>query len=209
MSSGSTCHKLPAALLFAAAVFAQAERPRDVMDRAVADFDAGRIAQSAAGFDKLAKMIPDAAPQLWQRGITLYYAGRFKDCRSQFESHRTVNPNDVENAAWHFLCVARAESPAKAKAALLPVGPDSRAPMREIYQMFRGAMSPDEVMRAAGSDLAAQFYGLLYTGLYYEATGNKELAARQIAGAAEGRFSEAGYMHMVARVHRDLKGKGQ
>ena len=102
-----------------------AQQPRELLDRAVTDFEGGRIAESAAGFDALIQLRPDVAPQLWQRGITLYYAGRFADCRAQFESHRTVNPNDVENAAWHFLCVARAESVVKARAALLPVGPDA------------------------------------------------------------------------------------
>jgi hypothetical protein len=86
-------------------------------NKAVAEFRSGRVAESAAGFDKVAKLAPDYAPQLWQRGIALYYAGRYRDCRAQFESHRTVNPDDVENAAWHFLCVARAETPAKVKAA--------------------------------------------------------------------------------------------
>jgi len=74
-------------------------------------------------------------PQLWQRGIALYYAGRYDDCRKQFEAHRTVNPDVVENAAWHFLCVARADSVAAARAALLPVGPDRRVPMHEVYGM--------------------------------------------------------------------------
>ena len=40
---------------------------------------------------------------------------------------------------------------AKARAALLPVGPDQRSPMREIYQMFRGTMPP-EASCAAGGD---------------------------------------------------------
>src|ERR1700752_5176006 len=116
--------------LFAFAGWAQNpnEQPRQVMDRAVADFQSGRIAQSVAVFDRVAKLVPDYAPQLWQRGIALYYAGRFKECRAQFESHRTVNPNDVENAAWHFLCVARSASAAEAKRALLPVWRDDRAP---------------------------------------------------------------------------------
>ena len=100
------------------------------------------------GFDRVAALAPQAAPQLWQRGIALYYAGRYQDCRAQFESHRTVNPNDVENLAWHFMCVAKAESPAKARAALLPVGPDQRLPMREIYQMFRGTMTPEAILAA-------------------------------------------------------------
>ena len=179
-------------------------KPQEVMDRAVADFENGRIAESVTGFDRVAKLIPNYAPQLWQRGIALYYAGKYKDCRAQFESHRTVNPNDVENAAWHFLCVARAESPEKARRAILPVGPDSRSPMREIYAMFRGELVPEQVMRSAGNDPGAQFYALLYTGLFYEAWKDSDRAIQQITAAAGDRFSSMGYMHTVARVHRDL-----
>src|SRR5262245_66409645 len=87
------------------------DNPREILDRAINDFLAGRINESVAGFDRVVALAPQAAPQLWQRGIALYYAGRYKDCRAQFESHRTVNPNDVENPAWHFMCVAKAESP--------------------------------------------------------------------------------------------------
>lgn len=186
-----------------------AQDARAVLDRAVEDFAAGRLVEAAAGFDEVAALMPRAAPQLWQRGIALYYVGRYQDCREQFESHRFVNPNDVENAGWHFLCVARADSPAAALEALLPVGPDSRAPMREIYQMFRGERPPAEVL-AAGERAAARgrasglFYAHLYVGLYHEALGNDAEAREHLEAAAGDRFRPAGgYMHMVARVHVD------
>src|SRR4029078_11086863 len=86
------------------------DNPRELLDRAIEDFLAGRLAESVTGFDLVVALAPQAAPQLWQRGIALYYAGRYQDCRAQFESHRTVNSDDVENAAWHFLCVARRDS---------------------------------------------------------------------------------------------------
>jgi len=179
-----------------------AQSPQATQNRAEADFENGRFAESAAAFDSLAKADPAQAPYLWQRGIALYYAGRYNDCRRQFESHRTVNPNDVENAAWHFLCVARAESPAKARAALLPVGPDARVPMRQVYQMFRGTLTPEQVLSAAESQPDGQFYAHLYLGLYFEALGMKDRALEHIKIAAADRFErDGGYMHMVARVH--------
>lgn len=179
---------------------------RDVMDRAVADFAQVRIADSVRGFDRLALMAPQSAPHLWQRGIALYYAGRYSDCRKQFEAHRTVNPNDVENAAWHYLCVARAESPARARAALLPVGPDGRSPMHEVLALFAGKLSPADVMRAAGSSPDAVFYAHLYIALFAEATGDSRRALEEIRLAAHPKFAEAGgYMHMVARVHLRLR----
>jgi lipoprotein NlpI len=173
-----------------------------IFNRAVADFENGRFAESATRFDSLAKALPERAPHLWQRGIALYYAGRYDDCRRQFESHRAVNPADVENAAWHFLCVARADSPAKARAALLPVGPDARVPMVEVYEMFRGTRTPEQVLKAAGTAPDGQFFGHLYLGLYFEAMGMKDRALEHITIAAADRFARAGgYMHMVARVH--------
>jgi lipoprotein NlpI len=184
---------------------APADRPQAIFDRAVTDFRSGRIAESVAAFDSLAQLVPDRAPGLWQRGIALYYAGRYKDCRAQFESHRTVNPNDVENAAWHFACVARGETPEKARAALLPVGPDSRRPMREIYQMLRGTVTPEQVLAAAGGQLESEFYAHLYLGLYFEALGNAGRALEHITAAAAERYAAAGgYMHTVARVHLEL-----
>ncbi len=201
---------LAAALIgLAGAGLAAAQNARAVLDRAVEDFAAGRLTEAAAGFDDVAALVPRAAPQLWQRGIALYYVGRYRDCREQFESHRLVNPNDVENAAWHFLCVARAESPDAALAALLPVGPDSRAPMREIYRMFRGELTPTEVM-AAGERAAERgrlsglFYAHLYVGLYHEALRNDAEARTHLLAAADARYARAGgYMQMVARVHVD------
>lgn len=176
--------------------------PQTLFDRAVAHFRGGHIEQSVADFDALARLVPASAPQLWQRGIALYYAGRYNDCRAQFELHRTVNPDDVENAAWHFLCVARAESAERAKAALLPVGPDSRVPMREIYEMFRGTRAPDSVLSAGRDGPASQFYAHLYVGLYFEALGDGRRAREHVSAAADDRFAAVGgYMHTVARIH--------
>ena len=178
------------------------ENARATLDRAIDDFLAGRVAQSVTGFDRVVALAPEVAPQLWQRGIALYYVGRYDDCRRQFESHRTVNPNDVENPAWHFLCVAKAESPDKARAALLPVGRDLRSPMREIYQMFQGTLDPGAILAAGSSSPSSQFFAELYVGLYYEATGNTAQARTHLQTAASERFREAGgYMHRVAVLH--------
>jgi lipoprotein NlpI len=201
---------LAVATLVACSAAAQrgTDNPREILDRAISDFLAGRVAESVLGFDQLVKVAPEAQPQLWQRGIALYYVGRYQDCRAQFESHRTVNPNDVENPAWHFLCVARAQSPEKARAALLPVGPDQRSPMREIYQMFSGKLAPDAVLAAAGDGLSSRFYAELYVGLYYEATGNDRLALEHLRAAASDRYARAGgYMHTVATLHPRIRGR--
>ncbi len=191
---------LLATLLALAAQAQEIPDPNAIFNRAVDDFFAGRFTESADAFDEVAALRPNAAPGLWQRGIALYYAGRYEACREQFESHRTVNPGDVENAAWHFLCVAKLESSEAAEAALLPVGDDPRSPMPAIYEMFQGAMTPQQVLESATPATSSQFYAHLYLGLYFDATGNDARALEHIRTAADDRFG-SGYMNRVAQVH--------
>ena len=197
-----------AALLLSVAAVRTVQPPTDpqtLFDAAVESFFAGDVEDAAAHFDALVAHTPQVKPQLWQRGIVLYYVGRYDDCREQFESHRIVNPNDVENAAWHFLCVAHAESPERARADLLPVGPDPRSPMREIYGLFNGTQTAEDVMAAANGRPGAEFYAHLYVGLYAEARGDPKEAIAHIREAAAERYARAGgYMHTVARVHLSL-----
>src|SRR5437870_5784554 len=101
--------------------------------RGAENFKLGRIKESAADFDKYADRSPDQAPKLWQRGISLYYAGRYEDGQRQFELHQTINSNDVENAVWHFLSLARRVGAEKARPSLLKVENDPRVPMMQIY----------------------------------------------------------------------------
>lgn len=192
------------AIVMAACLQAQGldVQTRGVLERGIDAFLMGRVQESVTLFDQVAKQAPSVAPELWQRGIALYYVGRYADCRRQFESHRTVNPNDVENPAWHFLCVAKLESPARAKAALLPVGPDQRSPMREVYQMFQGTLPPEKVIEAGRQSVSGRFFAELYVGLYYEATGNDAAALPHLRAAAADHYSRAGgYMHRVAQLH--------
>lgn len=170
-------------------------------------FRAGQFKESIADFDKYIEAFPDQAAHHWQRGISCYYAEKFADGRKQFELHKTVNPEDVENAAWHYLCVARIEGVEKARAALIEVGADSRVPMKEIFALFKGIAKPDDVLAAAkaGNPPPAQlkeqlFYAHLYLGLYYEAAGSHDLVREHIFKAADD-FSDEGYMGDVARVH--------
>jgi lipoprotein NlpI len=144
----------------------------------------------------------------WKRGIAYYYAGEYEKGKQQFELHQTVNPQDVENAAWHFLCVARTPRGTieAAQKSLISITRDRRIPMAEIQQMFAGTMKPDQVMEAGKkAGPTAQFYADLYVGLYYEALGRQEDSLRYIVAAAENSAAKNNYMGDVARVHVKLR----
>ena len=170
----------------------------------------GRIADSLDDFERAVALDSRHGPYLWQRGIALYYAGRFEECARQFEAHRSVNPADVENAAWHFACVARDRGIGPARGALLPVGDDARVPMSEVYELFASRADRSAVLAAADAAAphlraSARFYAHLYLGLHAEAEGRRDAARDEIAKAVESGIE--GFMVDVARVHLRLGSK--
>lgn len=174
----------------------------------------GRFQESIAAFDKYLESRPKFAPDHWRRGIALYYAGRFDDGRKQFDIHRTVNPEDVENSAWHYLCNARATSPKKAREDLIPVTKDARVPMKEVLELFAGKLKPADVIAAveatklSGEKLKeARFYAHLYVALFYESEGDAKKALEHLTIAVE-QYKIGHYMWDVGNAHlKMLKGK--
>jgi lipoprotein NlpI len=175
--------------------------------RGYENFRLGRITECIADFDKFIAANPDQEPHHWQRGLAYYYAGRFEDGKKQFETHQTVNSEDVENAVWHFLCTARAHGIEKARTLLIPIKGDGRVPMKQVHALFKGDAKPEDVLAAAKAGDPApevlkkhQFYAYLYLGLYYEALGDTKLRDEYIFKAAEG-YDKDDYMVDTAKVH--------
>ncbi len=178
----------------------------------VQHFYAAKPKEALASFDAMIAATPAIKPQLWQRGIALYYTNDFKSGREQFEIHQTVNPRDVENAAWHFLCVAKSESLEAARKVFIPIAGDSRVPMTEIHALFAGTGTEDAVMKAA-NDVSSGNYALrnqlcyahLYLGLYHEVIGNADKAKMHMLKAAND-YKMTHYMGRTAQVHVTLRG---
>ena len=177
--------------------------------RGAVQFKRGKFTESLADFDKYIELKPAEKNGHWMRGITCYYAGKFDEGKKQFEGYEKVDTNDVENAVWHFLCVARKDGVDKARAGLLKIGKDRRVPMSQVYDLFAGKLKPDDVLgaaktpRAEGELLNRQlFYAHLYLGLYFEVTGDAKRSLEHLEEAVRHRIGH--YMWDVSRVHRDL-----
>jgi lipoprotein NlpI len=191
---------------------AQQETPSQLMRRAVDAFFAANMRESVELFDQLLKLEPALKPELWQRGLALYLAGDYQAGRDQFEVHQGFNSHDVENAVWHFLCVARLDGVDKARQALIPIEGDSRVPMREVYELFAGRGSVKAVLEAAVQGVSGTptqrnqlCYAHLYLGLYHEAIGEQAKAREHMLKAAQDYRMEH-YMGRCAEVHVRLRG---
>lgn len=188
-----------------------------LMDHGTRCFAAGKMDKAVEVYDEAIRLRPSIEPQLWQRGLALYYADRFDDGAKQFETHQTVNSQDVENAVWHLLCVARVSSVDEARKKLIPITQDTRVPMSQIYEMFAGRMTPEKVLARAQKETATvksgsqqQKYQLyhahLYTGLYHEMLKDPIAAKTSLTKAAEiNPLRKTDFMGQVARVHLKLR----
>lgn len=174
--------------------------------RGSAWFRSGDNDRALRDFDRAVALDARLGPYLWQRGISLYYARRFEECVAQFESHRHVNPNDVENAAWHLLCLARLEGLQAARGRMLPVGPDARSPMAEVDALYRGRGTEAQVLAASRTSASGRFYGELYLGLLAHLEGRDEQSRDHFAKANALEFPH--YMGDVARLHEELWSEG-
>lgn len=182
------------------------ESPSEVARYGDALLRAGRTSDAIEQFEKYLSLRPEARPYLWQYGIALYFERRFQDGRQLFEEHRRVNPNDVENAAWHFLCIAKDAGIDEARKAVLPAPGDPRPPMAEILANLRGGSSKAieeaiaEVPAGPRRD-SAELYGYLYLALIADAEGNQASARTWIRKAESTPLTH--YMADIARVYAD------
>jgi lipoprotein NlpI len=186
--------------------------PKDVdalQSRGCVNFKLGKFDASVADFDAFLAERPEARKQHWQRGISLYYAGKYDDGAKQFAAYQDHDSNDVENAVWCFLCMAKSLGIPKARAAMLKIGDDRRVPMRQVYELFMGKLTPEDVLAAAAMAPNAKtktgqlFYAHLYLGLWYDATGDRTKALQELDAAAL-ETAPSSYMGDTALVHRDF-----
>ncbi len=166
---------------------------------------AGKAEESIPLFDRANALIPDSAPHNWQRGIALGTCGKWAEGAVQFKQHHDVNPDDVENSAWYYLCVAKSESLEAAKKSVIPSRGDARQPMMAILQMLKGEIKPDEVLTTAAAApegirrKQSIFYGELYVALYYDSIGDAAEAEKHLRASLN--HDQNHYMSDTARVY--------
>ena len=181
-------------------------QPTVYIQRGMAYFKLGHIAEAITDFDCAEHLNPALTPYLWQRGLAYYYAERFTDGAHQFEVDLTVNKHDVEETVWRYLCQAQSQGPQVARVSLFPVRNDARPVMAWVSKLFAGECDAEMVCaqyRDAGR--REQFYSHLYVGLYYEAERDEPRARQYITQAAAMQIVDD-YMGWVAVVQQHLRG---
>ncbi len=197
-----------AAALASQAAAQAPQSPRLLQAAAELLYLSGKSRDSVAVFDRVVELAPETAPRNWQRGIALCSVGDFGRGAEQFKTHHDVNPDDVENSAWYFLCVAKTDGIEAARKTVIPSRGDGRQPMMSILQMLKAEIEPEEVLRGAEKNSSpgrarqsALFYADLYVGLYYDSVGDVEQARKYLERSQS--YGIDGYMVRTAKVYLD------
>lgn len=207
---------LPKSFLFFLSTAAPLPRSAEAADgwslvqQGMSAFQRGEVDDSIRLFDEAAST-GYAQARLWQRGLSLYYAGRFQDGATQFRQDVQLNPYDTEESIWAMLCEAQLFGFDEARKRMLVIERDPRQVMHSVYSLFRGSdeSAYEKLERLAAGSGSDQFYSALYLGLFEEARGDAKQARYWLEKSVASDYAESrDYMAGLAKVHVQLRGWG-
>ncbi len=171
----------------------------------------GKFAEAEADYKKMSAVKPEVDQSHWRLGIAMYLAGHPEDAAAQFDKYHSFDNVDRENGIWRYLSHRAAFGKEKAREQLLKYEKDDRPPFREVYQLFEGTMTADQVLQSISPDLPESsrqsrlFYAQLYVGLNDAVEDRPESALKSLREAVKNEWPrEAGfgpdYMWHVGRL---------
>jgi len=189
---------------------------KDPGARGDAHFKLAEFDKSVAEYEKMVELDPTIEKSHWRRGIACFYAGRYAKAAHQFEIYHSFDNVDRENGIWRYFSQFKAHGREKAQEGLLKYEKDDREPFPDVYQLFQGKKTGDEILAKilkaeldAGEREMRLFYAYLYAGLHEAITGTPEKSKDYLRKAVANTWGpKAGfgpnYMWHVGRLHYDL-----
>lgn len=181
--------------------------------RGDARFFAGQFAEAVADYSKMVELDPKTDASHWRRGIAYFYAGEYDKAAAQFDRYHSFDDVDRENGIWRYLSHYQSKGAMAARQELLKYEKDDREPFGDVYQLFAGTITGDEILsKIQAAELSAAerekriFYASLYVGLNNAVEGRTDSAKKHLELAARNNWApRAGYgphyMWQVARLH--------
>lgn len=146
----------------------------------------GQFEKAEADYLAMVKLEPDLDTSHWRLGIAMFFANHPKRAAAQFDKYNSFDNVDRENGIWRYFSHYRAFGREEARKQLLKYEKDDRPPFKEVYQLFEGRLTPDEVLKAIPDDVAGSsresrlFYSHLYIGLNQAVEGKTEEAQHSL-----------------------------
>ena len=131
----------------------------------------GEFEKAEADYLKMVKLKPELDTSHWRLGIAMFFANHPRQAAEQFDKYNSFDNVDRENGIWRYLSHYRAFGKDEARRQLLRYEKDDRPPFKEVYRLFDGSLTEEEVLKAIPDDLpeasreSRSFYSHLYIGM--------------------------------------------
>ncbi len=171
----------------------------------------GQFEKAEADYLAMVKLKPDLDASHWRLGIAMYFADHPKLAAEQFDKYNSFDNVDRENGIWRYFSHYRAFGREEARRQLLRYEKDDRPPFREVYQLFDGTLTSEDVLKAIPENIPASsrasrlFYSHLYIGLNQAVEGKTAEAKISLRTATLNSWPRSagfgpGYMWHVGRL---------
>jgi len=129
-----------------------------------------RFAEAETSYRRMVELDPALDASHWRLGIACFFADHPQAGADQFEKYHSFDSVDRENGIWRYFCHYRASGKDMARKQLLRYDKDDRPPFREVYQLFQGTLTAEDVLKTASATSPPTrqqrlFYSQLYVGL--------------------------------------------
>ncbi len=153
--------------------------------RGTAYFAKGDNYRAIQDYNEAIRLDPKPARALLNRGLANLYAGRFPEAQQDLSQNLQLDPQDPYRAMWLYLARAKGgtngEDALKTNAAALDL---SKWP-GPVIQLYLDQSTPEEVLRAAGSDNNQRCEYCFYVGEYRSLRGERPEALALFRSARE------------------------
>ena len=113
----------------------------------------GKFEKAEADYLQMVKLQPELDASHWRLGIAMFFANHPQQAAAQFDKYNSFDNVDRENGIWRYLSHYRAFGKAEARRQLLRYEKDDRPPFKEVYRLFDGSLTAEEVLKAIPDDL--------------------------------------------------------
>lgn len=160
----------------------------------------GQFPEAVSDYQQMVRLQPAIDVSHWRLGIALFFAGRHQEAAQQFDKYHAFDQVDRENGIWRYLSHYRAYGAEQARKELLRYEKDDRPPFPEVYRLFEGTLTREQVLSAIPADLSEDarrsrlFYSDLYIGFHEMVQGKNDVACRHLGEAVRNQWPRtAGY----------------
>jgi lipoprotein NlpI len=165
----------------------------------------GEPEEAVKDFEKMIALDPAQEAPHWRLGIAYYLAGDFAKSERQFVKYHIYDNGDRENGIWKFLAQAHHDKLEKARSEMLVYADFDREPFPELYEMFAGKRTAEEVFaeiaqKGLADDEHVMFFASYYAGLNEELLGRHDNALSLLRQAVSATSVRQDYMWQVARL---------